>query len=168
MKIVCKYPQLRDIFRKLEKLIYIFIELYFTYNSIMTHRITHESVSYEDIVSYLNETKNQLDLYVRDVDYNHNINTPLFQIIKRKHQYAMKIIIEYLITNHENRDLQYIRDRFNIISNMIYYYNNIIESRINELKFRTSQLISELRRDRYSNNIDSMLQTIDIYNELLL
>jgi hypothetical protein len=132
----------------------------------MNFNISPESITYEDITTYLDETKTQLGIYMREVDHNHNINTPQFQIIKRKQQFATTIIIQYLITSYENKDLQYIRDKFNYINNIINYYNNIIDSRNNELKFRMNRLIEEIRRDRHSNNIDNILLTVDMYNEL--
>lgn len=129
----------------------------------------------ESTFDTINEYYNGLNINVRDyntvINYNTNLNTRQYNIIKSKYKILSQMLLSYMVTTEyieSNNIITNIIEGMQRISDFIDRTDLVISTRDNELKYNINRLVTELRttRDTNSNNTNQLLNSIGIYNEL--
>lgn len=119
------------------------------------------------ILAYIHDIKDNITSYNEAIsltDMKTNLDNNSFRIIKGKYNVLTNMVMEYLNHDH-NEDFTQILADCNKISSFMNSIDNIILSRTIEFKYRTAQLVKELRHNRHSNRAEEMLNTLELYNE---
>jgi hypothetical protein len=119
---------------------------------------------YQEIIDYVQDIKHDIQNYNESIDFKSNLDTHNFKIIKGKYNVINQMCIHYL-TQERNENFTQILEDIDRMDVFITNIEGIIFSRMVEFKYRTSQLINELKQNRNSNKLDGMIQTLELYNE---
>lgn len=131
----------------------------------------------ESTFDTINEYYNGLNINIRDyntvINYSANLNTRQYNIIKAKYKILTQMLVSYMTTQEyfdSNNIITNITEGLQRISDFIDRIELVITTRDSELKYNVNRLVTELRttRDVNTNNINRLLDSIGIYNDLEL
>lgn len=129
----------------------------------------------ESTFDTINEYYNGLNINIRDyntvINYSANLNTRQYNIIKSKYKILTQMLVSYMTTQEyfdSNNIITNITEGLQRISDFIDRIELVITTRDSELKYNVNRLVTELRttRDVNTNNINRLLDSIGIYNDL--
>ena len=125
------------------------------------------NMSHSDIISYINIIKSNIERYKNTPNlYSTKLENESYIIIKKQYNAVTHMIMQYVIENNKDLLINIYQD-FEYIQNFITYFDNIIQSRNIEFKYRIHQIIDELKQNNNcTNGMREKLDTVDIYGEL--
>jgi len=124
-----------------------------------------------DIISSLNQLKNDIREYIRTINMSTNIESPLFSKIKGCYKILITNFIDHITDENTIPNYQFmsnIKTNLNNINQIIETYDNIITGRRFEFKHRVSQLVVSLNTANVSDTVSQLARTINLYDELAL
>jgi hypothetical protein len=124
-----------------------------------------------DIISSLNQLKNDMKEYIRTINMCTNIESPLFIKIKGCYKLLITNFIDHITDENTIPNYQFMsnmKTELNNINQNIETYDNIITGRRFEFKHRVSRLVETLNTANVSDTVMQSAQAVNMYNELAL
>jgi hypothetical protein len=124
-----------------------------------------------DIISSLNQLKNDTREYIRTINMSTNIESLLFTKIKGCYKLLITNFIDHITDENTIPNYQFMSNTKTELSNInqiIETYDNIITGRRFEFKHRVSHLVGTLNIANVSDTVMQAVQAVNMYNELAL